>query len=108
MCMRRCCPKGHGCNAPGGGEPCALDLCRESAAHDPCAALAVARWSAWLQASEGRVNKRERRFRLRGYERARDQALVSLLMSTASNGHSQSRRRSVRKLRSRPLRVRTS
>src|SRR6478672_4017267 len=78
--MRSCCPPGRGCNAPGGGEPCALELCREAVAQEPCAALAVSRWGAWLRASELGGTKRERRFRLRGYERARDRALVSLAL----------------------------
>jgi len=78
--MRSCCPRGRGCNAPGGGEPCALELCREAVAQEPSAALALSRWGAWLRASELGGTKRERRFRLRGYERARDRALVSLAL----------------------------
>ena len=41
--MRFCCPPGHGCNAPGGAEPCFLALCRSAGEEEPTAARAVAR-----------------------------------------------------------------
>lgn len=75
--MAECCPPGHGCNAPGGGEPCALTLCRVAAKEEDDAALAIARWKALEAASE---RDGERRFRRRAFERARDRALIALAM----------------------------
>ncbi len=74
--MADCCPPGHGCNAPGGAEPCALTLCR-AAEDDGDAALALARWDALETSTEG---DGQRRFRRRAFERARDRALISLAM----------------------------
>ena len=76
MSMALCCPPGHGCNAPGGDEPCALALCR-AAAQDEDAALALSRWGDFEAASE----QGERRFRRRAFERARDRALIGLAMT---------------------------
>jgi hypothetical protein len=73
--MALCCPPGHGCNAPGGKEPCALVLCRAAADEDD-AALALDRWGAFENCGDG-----ERRFRRRAFERARDRALITLAMT---------------------------
>jgi hypothetical protein len=75
--MAQCCPPGHGCNAPGGGEPCALALCRAAAEDEKDAAIALSRWGAFEAASE----QNERRFRRRAFERARDRALIGLAMA---------------------------
>ncbi len=75
--MADCCPPGHGCNAPGGGEPCALALCRVAAEQERDAALALDRWESLEASAEG---DGERRFRRRAFERARDQALIALAM----------------------------
>jgi hypothetical protein len=80
--MALCCPPGHGCNAPGGGEPCALALCRDAAQKEEDAALALERWGALEAASEKSSRDGERRFRRRAFERARDRALISLAMTT--------------------------
>ena len=79
--MALCCPPGHGCNAPGGGEPCALALCRAAAAEEDDAATALARWGALEAASEDNCGDGERRFRRRAFERARDKALIALAMT---------------------------
>jgi hypothetical protein len=79
--MALCCPPGHGCNAPGGGEPCALTLCRAAAEGEEDAALALSRWGAFEAASEHDAKEGERRFRRRAYERARDKALITLAMT---------------------------
>jgi hypothetical protein len=78
--MALCCPPGHGCNAPGGSEPCALALCQAVAEEDD-AALALARWGALEAASERNCGDGERRFRRRAFERARDRALIGLAMT---------------------------
>ena len=44
------------------------------------ARLALERWSALERACEHRRSERERRFRKRAYERARDSALVALAL----------------------------
>ena len=75
--MADCCPPGHGCNAPGDGEPCALTLCHAAAEQEDDAALALDRWQALEASSEG---DGERRFRRRAFERARNQALIALAM----------------------------
>jgi hypothetical protein len=106
--MRLCCPRGRGCNAPGGGEPCALALCRQAAAQEPSAALAVSRWSDWLNTSERQASKGERRFRRRGYERARDRALVSVVMRAAAKRNKSRASQGPGRLRSAPMRVRIS
>jgi hypothetical protein len=80
--MALCCPPGHGCNAPGGGEPCALALCRAAAREEEDAALALARWGALKAASEHHAAEGERRFRRRAFQRARDKALIALAMTT--------------------------
>ena len=76
--MAECCPPGHGCNAPAGGEPCAVTLCRAAETEEQDAAVALDRWDALEAAPEG---DGERRFRRRAFERARDQALIALAMS---------------------------
>src|SRR5439155_14994211 len=78
--MRLCCPPGHGCNAPHGGEPCVLALFRSAGGEDPTAARALAGWAEWTQACASSSTKRERRFRRRAYERARETGLRALLM----------------------------
>jgi hypothetical protein len=78
--MAMCCPPGHGCNAPGGGEPCALTLCRAAADDEREAALALDRWGALEEASRENGEASERRFRRRAFERARDRALITLAM----------------------------
>jgi hypothetical protein len=77
--MAMCCPPGHGCNSPGGSQPCALVLCRAVARDEEDAALALSRWGAYEAASE----QGERRFRRRAFERARDRALIALAMTRA-------------------------
>lgn len=78
--MRECCPQGHGCNAPGSSEPCALDLFRAAAGREPEAAHALARWEELQQASDPSHTRADRRFHRRVYERARESALVAVLM----------------------------
>jgi hypothetical protein len=78
--MALCCPPGHGCNAPGGGESCALVLCQAAAQQEDDAATALARWGAFEAASESNCGDGERRFRRRAFERARDKALIALAM----------------------------
>jgi len=79
--MALCCPPGHGCNAPGGGEPCALALCEAAAQDEEVAALAVARWGDFEAAAGQQCGDGERRFRRRAFERARDRALIALAMT---------------------------
>ena len=74
--MASCCPAGHGCNAPSGDEPCALSVCRAAAGYDADAAAALARWRAFEKAGD-----RERRFRRRAFQRARDRALITLALA---------------------------
>jgi hypothetical protein len=69
-----------------------LELCREIAAEEPGAALVLARWSDWRSACERQASKRERRFRRRAYQRARDRALGVLLMRTQAPGTGGERR----------------
>jgi hypothetical protein len=83
--MALCCPPGHGCNAPGGNEPCALALCQAAAQEEEDAALALSRWGAFESASERDCGDGERRFRRRAFERARDKALIALAMTRASS-----------------------
>jgi hypothetical protein len=78
--MASCCPQGHGCNAPDGAEPCALDLFSAAAADSTEATLALKRWAALQRACANRRTEGERRFRRRAYERARDRALVTLAL----------------------------
>jgi hypothetical protein len=75
--MAECCPPGRGCNSPNGDEVCALTLCGVDK-HEPDAALALARWEE-LQHTAAQ-ERRERRFRRRAFERARDRALQALAM----------------------------
>jgi hypothetical protein len=77
--MAPCCPPGRGCNAPGGDEPCALTLCSAVADQEEDAALALMRWEELQRVAE-RERGRERRFRRRAFERARDRALQALAM----------------------------
>lgn len=94
--MKPCCPPGHGCNDPEGREPCALELCQAAALEEGDAALAVERWSDLERArhrSQG--GDGEERFRRRAFQRARDQALITLAMS---------RRRMTRRARPAPPR----
>ena len=83
--MALCCPPGHGCNAPGGGEPCALALCQAAAQEEEDAALALSRWGALESAAEQNCGDGERRFRRRAFERARDKALIALAMTRGSS-----------------------
>jgi hypothetical protein len=78
--MRWCCPRGHGCNAPVGSEPCALDVCRAVADEVSDAEQALERWNALQRACAYRRTDSERRFRRRAYERSRDRALMALAM----------------------------
>jgi hypothetical protein len=81
--VRPCCPPGHGCNAEGDAEACALELCRAAAAEQKDAALALKRWSSLVAARErGGRGEREFRFRRRAFERARDRALIGLALQT--------------------------
>jgi hypothetical protein len=82
--MYWCCPPGHGCNDPGSGEPCALDLLRAAAPHEPDAAAALARWAILERACQRRRGGGERRFRRRAFERVRDEALVAMAMRDAA------------------------
>jgi hypothetical protein len=82
--MRPCCPPGHGCNASGGAETCALELCLAAAAVQTDAAIAVTRWSSLELAQERGRGERECRFRRRAFERARDRALIALAMQPAA------------------------
>jgi hypothetical protein len=84
--MRCCCPAGHGCNAPGGGEPCALDLCRAAAGRERDAAVALERWSIFQRTCEQQRGESEQRARRRAFERARDQALIALAGSRSGIG----------------------
>jgi hypothetical protein len=77
--VRWCCPPNHGCNAAGGPEICALELCRTAAGTDRRAALALERWAMLEQARDG-----QRRFRRRAYQRARDHALVALAFRSSA------------------------
>lgn len=45
--------------------------------------MAVNRWEELERVCEARRSDRERRFRRRAYERARDQALIALAMRTS-------------------------
>jgi hypothetical protein len=78
--MRWCCPPRLGCNRQGEAEPCALELCEAARDDFPEAALALLRWEELQRACEHRRSDRERRFRRRAYERARDRALIALAM----------------------------
>lgn len=57
-----------------------LAICRVAAPRDQTAALALARWSALQAACTPRHSPRERRFRRRAFERARDQALITFAL----------------------------
>jgi hypothetical protein len=83
--MHACCPPGHGCNDPRGLEPCALEVCREAAAEERDAALALARWAQWRRSRLEEHGGRARRFSRRAYERARDSALVGLALHERSS-----------------------
>jgi len=78
--MPVCCPAGHGCNSPGGKEPCALTLLGGAAPTDRDAAKAMARWGSLMQSEQAGCGERERRFRRRAFERARNRALIGLAM----------------------------
>jgi hypothetical protein len=91
--MYLCCPPGLGCNAPRGGEPCVLDLCRELARREPAAAAAVERWGMWQQALAVGCSGSEARFDRRAYERARDGAMGALVMALARARSGVTRRR---------------
>jgi hypothetical protein len=82
--MRPCCPPGHGCNAGGGAETCALELCRAAAAVEKDAAVALKRWSSLEVAIERGRGERECRFRRRAFERARDRALIALALQAGT------------------------
>jgi len=90
--MAACCPPGLGCNRSDPSGACALELCRAWASSLKAAAVACARWDALQAAGE-----RERRFRRRAYERARDRALVAIALApapprAARRGHGARRR----------------
>ena len=74
--MAACCPPSHGCNAPGEDETCALTLLMAAAPGDRDAARALDRWEAFEACAERGGRERERRFRRRAFERARDRALI--------------------------------
>ncbi|HLJ04480.1 MAG TPA: hypothetical protein VKT31_13625 [Solirubrobacteraceae bacterium] len=97
--MRACCPAAHGCNAQGGREACALDVCRAAAPQLREAALALKRWDA-LQAAWDGDSERERRFQRRAYQRARDSALIAIALEPAAQPTRQ--RRHGRRRRGRP------
>jgi hypothetical protein len=78
--MKSCCPQGHGCNAPGGDQPCALERLRAAAREDREAELALRRWEALQRACERRRAGNERRFLARAFARARDQALIGMAL----------------------------
>jgi hypothetical protein len=109
--MRPCCPPGHGCNADGGAETCALELCRAAADVHKDAALAVKRWASLEQARQRGRGEGECRFRRRAFERARDRALIALALQPGSPSHSvdagrpgwRDRRRLTRAGRQRPV-----
>jgi hypothetical protein len=62
------------------------------AAVEPQAALALGRWEEWRQVCARRgAGRREKRFRRRAYERARDAALVAVLMRRARRAPAQVR-----------------
>jgi hypothetical protein len=90
--MRPCCPPGHGCNDPEGGEPCALELCQAAAPEEGDAALAVERWSELERALDHHRNDGEQRFRRRAFQRARDRALIGLAMKRKAAGRPRTRR----------------
>jgi hypothetical protein len=80
--VRPCCPPGRGCNADGGEEACALELCRAAAAEQKDAAQALKRWNSFVAARDRGRGEREARFRRRAFERARDRALIALALQT--------------------------
>lgn len=64
---------------------CALELLRDAAGESGEAALALERWAALRRsAARAGASPAERRFRQRGYERARDKALIGLALSSAA------------------------
>src|SRR5581483_4723641 len=95
--MAVCCPEAHGCNAPSGKEACALELLRAAAPGDRDAVKALDRWKLLVRAAEAHSGERERRFRRRAFERARNRALIGLAM-----GPKRPSRRLDRKRRSGP------
>jgi hypothetical protein len=83
--MHPCCPAGRGCNSADRDEACVLTLCRTFAAAEPAAALALARWELFEDASQHHpASHGEQRFRRRAYERARDRALAGITMRTTA------------------------
>ena len=78
--MKWCCPRGYGCNAPNGDEPCALEVCRLITNWQSDASLALARWQEFECACERGCSESERRFRRRAFQRARDRALIAQAM----------------------------
>jgi hypothetical protein len=91
--MSLCCPPGLGCNAPRGGEPCVLDLCRELSRREPAALAALDRWRVWQNAVAAGCSGSEARFHRRSYERARDPAMGVLVMALARARRGPARRR---------------
>lgn len=85
--MLACCPASRGCNAVGADQACALELCAATAAEVAEAAVAVSRWRTFQKACEHRRNENERRFRRRAYERARDDALIALVLRQTLGDH---------------------
>lgn len=68
--MAECCPPGEGCNAVGGGEPCALAVLRRD--ERPEARRALSLWESYEHETGSR---QARRFLRRAYARARERAL---------------------------------
>jgi uncharacterized protein (DUF2267 family) len=60
-------------------------LCRETGREQREAALALARWKDLQQAQAHKAGRRERRYRRRAYERAREDALGALLVRAATS-----------------------
>ena len=73
-----------------------MELCRAAAAQLREAALACARWEALQTAWADSSSERERRFRRRAYQRARDSALIAIALQGAARTR-QERRHSRRR-----------
>jgi hypothetical protein len=73
-------------------------VCRAAQADLAEAVLAVRRWEELQRACEHRHRDRERRFRRRAYERARDRALIALAMHSSELAPARVRRADSRHL----------
>ena len=80
LALQPCCPKSGGCNAHHEKEVCALEVLGAGAREFEAAAAALSRWTTFEDARERDAPASEQRFRRRAYERARDQALVLLML----------------------------